>query len=106
MTITDTTVSDLRRQLVSEHYRLLDVAHTYRSNLMTGIWLTEGDRQNYVSSSAAANLAYTLAAVLGEIGRAFGDVVGEEFAQRAQTILTDGDHDDLNADVTDEAITS
>lgn len=57
-------------------------------------------RDAYVGALMAYGYSYTLAAVLGVAEREFGPEVAERLASDADEILTNGDFDDLNTDVT------
>jgi hypothetical protein len=95
------TVTDLRRTLVkaaeewhktNEHYFGLMHAQP-PSETPAEI------RDAYAGSLMAAGYAYTLAAILGVAERKFGPEVAKRLAFDTDEILTNGDFDDLNADV-------
>jgi hypothetical protein len=53
----------------------------------------------YAGTMMAGSYAYTLAAILGQAEREFGPQIARRLASAADEILTDGDFDDMNADV-------
>lgn len=57
----------------------------------------------YAGTMMAGSYAYTLAAILGQAEREFGPQIARRLASAADEILTDGDFDDMNADVRADA---
>jgi hypothetical protein len=103
------TVDDLRRELVGEAATFREqmkphqkVVYGLRDAKRAGETVREPaaeERDAYIGCLMAGTFAYTLAAVLGAAGEAFGQGVCERLACVADEILTNGDDRDRNADV-------
>lgn len=99
------TVTDLRRTLVrsaegwnTTSSRYFDLMHTAEGRVMATS--PAEVRDAYAGSLMAYGYSYALAAVLGVAEREFGPRVAKRLAFDADEILTNGDFDNLNADVT------
>ena len=89
------TVSDLRRGLVSSAVAWHETADRHYEDRKVSP--AAGDA--YVGNLMAGNCSYALAAVLGVAAREYGEAVAKRLAWIAASLMTDGDSDDLNADV-------
>jgi hypothetical protein len=92
------SVLDFRRLLVeaaADWHRTVD-RHRTAAYAEHG---TAADKDAYAGSLMAASYSYTLAAVLGHAGEAFGPDVAHELGCVADELLMNGDFGDFNADV-------
>jgi hypothetical protein len=92
------TVDDFRRELMESHADWREGARRYSACARA-----EGAKPvasaAHTASLMAASYSYALAAVLAVARREFGEHVVKRLAFKAADIITDGDDDDLNADV-------
>jgi hypothetical protein len=99
------TVDDLRRDLVKSAAAFESMSERYLELEMERRGMTNpprGDAEARIASLAAWGYGYTLAAVLKVAQDRFGEEVARTLAFEADEILTNGDFDDLNDDVTPE----
>jgi hypothetical protein len=92
------SVDALRRHLAAESVAWQEVAdknydRAHREKA------TNKDKDAYVGSLMAASYPYALAALLGVVGREYGEGPARFLGVMTASILTDGDFDNLNADV-------
>lgn len=94
------TTAEFRRGLVAAATHHHKVADEYRA-----VWdMPRGERPRdaidaHAGSLMAGSYAYTLAAILGYAERELGAETARRLADLADCILTNGDDDNLNADV-------
>lgn len=98
------TIDDLRRALVGSSANWEKMSAEYHDQVMRS---RTGDGPNvpdvvsdaYMASLMAMSYSYTLAAVLKVAQQELGEKAARRLAFEADEILTNGDFDNLNADV-------
>lgn len=98
------SIDHLRRDLMKGNAHWEKVAEQYSkiSNDMTRV---PSEAAAFAAASMAGSYGYTLAAVLG-YARKFGEHVAHDLAFEADEILTNGDFEGLNKDVTEQPTSS
>lgn len=91
------SVDDLRRELMTSHVHYAKEVDRYRPKALAGSDPMQVTA--YMSSLSAGSYCYTLAAILGHAADKFGQEVADELGRLADDILTNGDDDNINADV-------
>jgi hypothetical protein len=93
------SVDHLRRDLMKGNAHWEKVAEQY-SRISEDKARVPSEAAAFAAASMAASYAYTLAAILG-YARKYGEHVAHDLAFEADEILTNGDFDGLNKDVTE-----
>lgn len=100
-TIYHHSVAGFRRQLAQAAQAYRKASEEYFAGLQgkKRAEVTDTERDAYMGTLMAYGYCYTLAAVLGVAERELGPQSARRLATIADDILTNGDFDDLNADV-------
>lgn len=101
------TVDDLRRDLMASHLDMVKCSEEYfvatkDPEKAKQLKPREVISDAWMASTAAYNTSYALAAVLKIAQRELGEEAARTLAFEVDEILTNGDFDDLNADVMPE----